>query len=85
MSGLQRFVRFIEAPNPRGLSTKQMFLENEDLKPVEAGRRLWRKRNFITFWIADGFNLNTWSVPDPDLLKRRIKSHLYHLTGSLVR
>ena len=58
----RRIVTFLESPNPRGLSGSQMFLENEDLKPVEAGRRTWRKRNFITFWIADGFNLNTWCV-----------------------
>jgi len=40
-----KIVRMLEAPNPRGLSTKQMFLENEDLKPVEAERRLWRVGN----------------------------------------
>jgi hypothetical protein len=37
-----KIVRMLEAPNPRGLSARQMFLENEDLKPVEAERRLWR-------------------------------------------
>jgi NCS1 family nucleobase:cation symporter-1 len=50
----KKVINFLEAPNPRGLDHKQLFIENEDLKPVEAGRRLWKARNFATFWIADG-------------------------------
>ena len=37
----KRVVSFLETPNPRGLSSKQLLLENEDLKPVERQRRLW--------------------------------------------
>jgi NCS1 family nucleobase:cation symporter-1 len=50
----KKVVHFLEAPNPRGLDDKQLFIENEDLKPVESARRLWKARNFATFWIADG-------------------------------
>lgn len=37
----KRVISFLETPNPRGLSSKQLLLENEDLKPVERQRRLW--------------------------------------------
>lgn len=52
MAITQRIKSLIEAPNPRGLSSSQLFVENEDLKPVESARRLWRGWNFVTFWIA---------------------------------
>ena len=45
-----------------GLTNKQLFLTNHDLKPVEPERRLWSSRNFVTFWIADSFNINTWMI-----------------------
>jgi hypothetical protein len=32
-------IKRLEVPNPRGLDNKELFLDNEDLKPVEAGRR----------------------------------------------
>ncbi|SCU88861.1 LANO_0D03290g1_1 [Lachancea nothofagi CBS 11611] len=43
-------------------SIKETFLYNHDLKPVESGRRLWSWFNFVYFWIADCFNINTWQV-----------------------
>lgn len=45
-----------------GLSTPQLMLTNEDLKPVEPERRQWSSRNFVAFWIADSFNINTWMI-----------------------
>jgi nucleobase:cation symporter-1, NCS1 family len=44
------------------LTNKQLFLTNHDLKPVEPERRQWKHINFVTFWIADSFNINTWMI-----------------------
>ncbi|KAI5298245.1 hypothetical protein KEM55_003632 [Ascosphaera atra] len=40
----------------------QAMLVNEDLKPVEPERRQWRSWNYVGFWIADSFNINTWMI-----------------------
>ncbi|KAH6855871.1 permease for cytosine/purines, uracil, thiamine, allantoin-domain-containing protein [Chaetomium sp. MPI-CAGE-AT-0009] len=45
-----------------GLSTAQLMLTNHDLKPVEPERRQWGPWNFVGFWIADSFNINTWMI-----------------------
>ncbi|PTB76457.1 hypothetical protein M440DRAFT_1333319 [Trichoderma longibrachiatum ATCC 18648] len=45
-----------------GLSTTQLMLVNHDLKPVERERRQWGPWNFVAFWIADSFNINTWMI-----------------------
>lgn len=37
-------------------------LVNHDLKPVERERRQWGAWNFVGFWIADSFNINTWMI-----------------------
>lgn len=37
-------------------------LTNHDLKPVEPARRQWGPWNFVGFWIADSFNINTWMI-----------------------
>ena len=37
-------------------------LTNHDLKPVEPARRQWGAWNFVGFWIADSFNINTWMI-----------------------
>jgi NCS1 family nucleobase:cation symporter-1 len=37
-------------------------LTNHDLKPVEPERRQWGPWNFVGFWIADSFNINTWMI-----------------------
>ncbi|EJD08121.1 uncharacterized protein FOMMEDRAFT_75185 [Fomitiporia mediterranea MF3/22] len=48
--------------NEPGLSTSQLMLVNHDLKPVEPERRQWSAWNFVGFWIADSFNINTWMI-----------------------
>ncbi|KAI7499913.1 uracil permease [Hortaea werneckii] len=53
--------RFAVESEP-GLSNAQLMLTNEDLKPVDPERRIWRSRNFVAFWIADCFNINTWMI-----------------------
>jgi len=37
-------------------------LTNHDLKPVEPQRRQWGPWNFVAFWVADSFNINTWMI-----------------------
>ncbi|PHH85303.1 hypothetical protein CDD83_621 [Cordyceps sp. RAO-2017] len=45
-----------------GLTSTQLMLTNHDLKPVEPERRQWGSWNFVGFWIADSFNINTWMI-----------------------
>ncbi|KAM0432882.1 hypothetical protein ACHAPT_004584 [Fusarium lateritium] len=45
-----------------GLTSTQLLLTNHDLKPVEKERRQWGAWNFVGFWIADSFNINTWMI-----------------------
>ncbi|KAH7400037.1 permease for cytosine/purines, uracil, thiamine, allantoin-domain-containing protein [Cadophora sp. MPI-SDFR-AT-0126] len=45
-----------------GLTNAQLMLHNHDLKPVEAERRQWGAWNFVGFWVADSFNINTWMI-----------------------
>lgn len=44
------------------VSLKESFLYNRDLKPVEEDRRVWSWYNYLYFWLADCFNINTWQV-----------------------
>lgn len=50
--------------NPRELTREPPLwqLTNHDLKPVEPARRLWGPWNFVGFWVADSFNINTWMI-----------------------
>ncbi|PBP21938.1 hypothetical protein BUE80_DR007211 [Diplocarpon rosae] len=45
-----------------GLTNGQLMLHNHDLKPVELDRRRWGPWNFVGFWVADSFNINTWMI-----------------------
>ncbi|CAL3972778.1 unnamed protein product [Diplocarpon coronariae] len=45
-----------------GLTNGQLMLHNHDLKPVELERRQWGPWNFVGFWVADSFNINTWMI-----------------------
>ncbi|KAI2620083.1 permease for cytosine/purines, uracil, thiamine, allantoin-domain-containing protein [Hypoxylon sp. NC1633] len=45
-----------------GLTTAQLMLTNNDLKPVEPERRQWGPWNYVGFWVADSFNINTWMI-----------------------
>ncbi|KAF7503674.1 hypothetical protein GJ744_003403 [Endocarpon pusillum] len=45
-----------------GLTNAQLMLTNHDLKPVEPERRQWGPWNFVGFWVADSFNINTWMI-----------------------
>ncbi|ODV98511.1 hypothetical protein PACTADRAFT_184910 [Pachysolen tannophilus NRRL Y-2460] len=52
----------IELEKKGDLSVKELFLYNADLKPVESERRTWKWYNFVFFWVADSFNINTWQI-----------------------
>jgi NCS1 family nucleobase:cation symporter-1 len=43
-------------------------LTNHDLKPVEPARRQWGPWNFVGFWIADSFNINTWMISSASIV-----------------
>ncbi|CAI5758688.1 unnamed protein product [Candida verbasci] len=58
----QRIVKTLEVQPKGELSTAQMFLYNHDLRPVEEARRQWSWYNYVFFWIADSFNINTWQI-----------------------
>ncbi|KAL1896951.1 uracil permease [Ceratocystis pirilliformis] len=53
----------VELAQPRYLTCILAIpLINYDLKPVEQARRAWGPWNFVGFWIADSFNINTWMI-----------------------
>ncbi|KAF9513307.1 hypothetical protein BS47DRAFT_1344355 [Hydnum rufescens UP504] len=59
---LSAILRKLEVAHEPGLTQTQLFLRNEDLLPVPPERRTWKAWNFIAFWIADSFNINTWMI-----------------------
>ncbi|SSD61155.1 related to Uracil permease [Saccharomycodes ludwigii] len=48
-------------------SVRDSFLYNHDLRPVEQARRKWSWFNYVYFWIADCFNINTWQIASTGL------------------
>ncbi|KAF9482302.1 hypothetical protein BDN70DRAFT_443613 [Pholiota conissans] len=52
----------LEVPHAPGLTYKEMFLSNDDLAPVPESEWKWKWTNFVSFWIADSFNVNTWMI-----------------------
>ncbi|KAG7892166.1 hypothetical protein KL908_003771 [Ogataea polymorpha] len=57
-----KLVKRLELDGTQNFTLSQLFLYNYDLKPLEEKRRTWRWWNFVTFWIADSFNINTWQI-----------------------
>jgi len=51
-----------------GLTNAQLMLFNHDLKPVEPKRREWGPWNFVGFWVADSFNINTWMISSANIV-----------------
>lgn len=58
----QKVIRVCQVQKKGDLTTQQMFLYNYDLRPVEEARRTWSWFNYVFFWIADSFNINTWQI-----------------------
>ncbi|KAF2126569.1 uracil permease [Dothidotthia symphoricarpi CBS 119687] len=55
--------------NDPNLTTAQLMLYNHDLKPVEPARRQWTAWNFVGFWVADSFNINTWMISSSNIVE----------------
>ncbi|OAA46700.1 uracil permease [Beauveria brongniartii RCEF 3172] len=45
-----------------GVSGVQLMLASKDLQPVPKSQRRWTSWNFVSFWIADAFNIATWMI-----------------------
>ncbi|KAL7266464.1 uracil permease [Rhizina undulata] len=58
----------VECGHEPGLTNAQLMLTNHDLKPVEPARRQWGSWNYVGFWIADSFNINTWMIASSMIL-----------------
>ncbi|SPQ25309.1 72f66de1-b3cd-4768-9633-45b94587c3a9 [Thermothielavioides terrestris] len=61
-NALRRLAGALAVESEPGLTNAQLMLTNHDLKPVEPERRQWGAWNFVGFWIADSFNINTWMI-----------------------
>lgn len=58
----QRVLKMLQIDEPGDLTTSQMYLFNYDLRPVEEERRQWAWYNFVFYWVADSFNINTFQI-----------------------
>lgn len=58
----KRFIEFIQIEEPGDLTASQMYLYNYDLRPVESDRREWAWYNYVFYWVADSFNINTFQI-----------------------
>ncbi|KAK4243579.1 permease for cytosine/purines, uracil, thiamine, allantoin-domain-containing protein [Corynascus novoguineensis] len=61
-SAFRRIADKVAVESEPGLTRAQLMLTNHDLKPVEPARRQWGAWNFVGFWVADSFNINTWMI-----------------------
>lgn len=52
----------LETEHPKGMSAGELFLANEDLLPVDERKKTWTHLSYVAFWIADCFNLNTFTI-----------------------
>ncbi|KAL6300389.1 permease for cytosine/purines, uracil, thiamine, allantoin-domain-containing protein [Sparassis latifolia] len=59
---VSRVVRALEVSHHKDLTYAQSLLVNDDLSPVGPEKRTWGTWNFVAFWIADSFNINTWMI-----------------------
>lgn len=62
MTTFSRVLKKLEAPRPPGLTGSDAFLQNDDLLPVPVHHRKWKNWNYVTFWLADSFNINTFQI-----------------------
>ena len=59
---VKQFLKKLEAEHPEGLSKAEMFLASKDLLPVPKNERTWGYLSYVSYWIADSFNLNTFTI-----------------------
>ncbi|TBU26970.1 NCS1 nucleoside transporter family [Dichomitus squalens] len=55
-------VKRLQVNRPENFAQSELTLQNEDLLPVPKEKRPWGVWNFISFWVANGFNINTWMI-----------------------
>ncbi|KAI0099071.1 permease for cytosine/purines, uracil, thiamine, allantoin-domain-containing protein [Nemania sp. FL0031] len=58
----------LRCPSEHVLSYVATILTNDDLKPVEPARRQWGPWNYVGFWVADSFNINTWMISSTSIV-----------------
>ena len=58
----RRILKKLEVKSEPGLRAGPSMLTSHDLRLVEPERRQWDRWNFVFFWIADSFNINTWMI-----------------------
>ncbi|KAH3674692.1 hypothetical protein WICMUC_003108 [Wickerhamomyces mucosus] len=62
-NAFQRFLYKISLQKDTSLTFSEMFLINDDLKPIlDENERPWVWWNYVCFWISDAFNVNTWQI-----------------------
>ncbi|KAI0252504.1 permease for cytosine/purines, uracil, thiamine, allantoin-domain-containing protein [Lactifluus subvellereus] len=59
---LSRLISKLEIPHDKSLTRSQLLLTSEDLLPVGSEKQTWETIDFIAYWIADSFNVNTWMI-----------------------
>ncbi|SGZ01869.1 BQ5605_C033g11170 [Microbotryum silenes-dioicae] len=57
-----RLLQRLEVSRPEGHEGGDSWYSNDDLLPVPPSQRLWKNWNYITFWLADSFNLNSFMI-----------------------
>ncbi|KAF8843912.1 NCS1 nucleoside transporter family [Paxillus ammoniavirescens] len=62
MGLVNRAIKAIEIAHDPDLTLAQQLITNEDLLPVVLEHRTWRAYNYVAFWVADMFNINTWMI-----------------------
>ncbi|KAI0052082.1 NCS1 nucleoside transporter family [Auriscalpium vulgare] len=63
MSSIARkLIARAELNHDKSMTWSQMLLTSEDLLPVGPDKHTWDTVNFVAFWIADSFNVNTWMI-----------------------
>ncbi|OAK93934.1 uracil permease [Phaeosphaeriaceae sp. SRC1lsM3a] len=68
MERIKRWSNRFAVESEDNLTTAQLMLFNHDLKPVEPERRQWGAWNFVGFWVADSFNINTWMISSSNIV-----------------
>ncbi|OJA08368.1 hypothetical protein AZE42_01007 [Rhizopogon vesiculosus] len=62
MGLVNRIIQRLEVAHEPELTLAEQLTANDDLLPVEPENRTWRGYNYVAFWVADMFNINTWMI-----------------------
>ncbi|KAI0064413.1 NCS1 nucleoside transporter family [Artomyces pyxidatus] len=62
LSIARKLVTSLEVSHDKSLTRSQLLLSSDDLLPVGPDKWTWNSINFVAFWIADSFNVNTWMI-----------------------